>query len=87
MGGEALAAHTLRAWLVVGFWLLKTAIVAAFAYFVDDDGLPVLLTRASEPPFHLEQLEAAEQSREHAQHQRAAVVGDGDLDLRHSLGD
>ena len=34
VSGEALTVHTLRAWLVVGFWLLKTAIVAAFAYFV-----------------------------------------------------
>jgi protein-S-isoprenylcysteine O-methyltransferase Ste14 len=32
--GDALADPTVRAWLVAGFWLLKTAIVAAFAYFV-----------------------------------------------------
>lgn len=34
VGGEALADPTSRAWLVVGFWGIKTAIVAAFAYFV-----------------------------------------------------
>jgi protein-S-isoprenylcysteine O-methyltransferase Ste14 len=32
--GEAFADPTLRAVLVAGFWLLKTAIMAAFAYFV-----------------------------------------------------
>jgi protein-S-isoprenylcysteine O-methyltransferase Ste14 len=34
VAGEALAAPSARAVLVAGFWLLKTAIMAAFAYFV-----------------------------------------------------
>ena len=34
VSGDALAEPTARAWLVVGFWGIKTVIVAAFAYFV-----------------------------------------------------
>ena len=34
VAGEAIADPTPRTWLVAGFWLLKTAIVGAFAYFV-----------------------------------------------------
>jgi protein-S-isoprenylcysteine O-methyltransferase Ste14 len=34
VAGDAFAEPTLRAMLVAGFWLLKTAIMGAFAYFV-----------------------------------------------------
>ncbi|MDP9294087.1 MAG: isoprenylcysteine carboxylmethyltransferase family protein [Actinomycetota bacterium] len=34
VGADAIAEPTSRAWLVVGFWFLKTAIVGAFTYFV-----------------------------------------------------
>jgi protein-S-isoprenylcysteine O-methyltransferase Ste14 len=34
VSGDAFAEPTLRAMLVAGFWFLKTAIMAAFAYFV-----------------------------------------------------
>jgi protein-S-isoprenylcysteine O-methyltransferase Ste14 len=32
--GEAVAHPSARAWLVAGFWLLKTIVVAAFSYFL-----------------------------------------------------
>jgi protein-S-isoprenylcysteine O-methyltransferase Ste14 len=32
--GDALGQPSLRAWLIAGFWLLKTIVVAAFSYFL-----------------------------------------------------
>jgi hypothetical protein len=39
---------------------------AAFAFTLDDDGMPLFLRRPTTRPFTLEQLEAEEEAREHA---------------------